>query len=64
MEERPSAQGATDLLMGVAGASAALLSGLIVGLGSYALLAIAASILVFALATAALRPGSLRLAAR
>ncbi len=64
VEERPSAQGATDLLMGVAGAAAALLSGLIVGLGSYALLAIAASVLVFALATVALRPGSLRLATR
>ena len=36
VEERPSAQGATDLLMGIAGAAAALLSGLIVGLGSYA----------------------------
>lgn len=61
VEERPSAQGATDLLMGVAGASAALLSGVIVGFGSYAMLAIAASILVFALATVALRPGLLRM---
>jgi len=61
VEERPSAQGATDLLMGIAGAAAALLSGAIVGFGSYSLLAIAASVLVFALATVAMRPGMLRL---
>jgi MFS family permease len=62
VEERPAAQGATDLLMGIAGATAALLSGVIVGFGSYALLAIAATMLVVTLTTAALRPGALRLA--
>ena len=64
VEERPAAQGATDLLMGIAGAAAALLSGVIVGFGSYALLAIAATMLVLALTTAALRPNALRLATR
>ncbi len=62
IEERPSAQGTTDLLMGIAGASAALLSGLVVGFGSYGLLAILATILLIPLVAGALRPASLRVA--
>jgi MFS family permease len=61
IEDRPEAQGATDLLMGIAGASAGLLSGLVVGLGSYGLLAIIASLVVGVLVLAVLRPSVLRL---
>lgn len=59
--DRPEAQGTTDLLMGVAGASAGLLSGLVVGFGSYGLLAIIASLVVFSLVGMALRPGALQI---
>lgn len=62
LEDRPSAQGTTDLLMGIAGASAALLSGLVVGLGSYALLAGIAAIVIVPLVMGALRPSTLRVA--
>jgi len=54
--ERPSVQGATDLLMGIAGASAGLMSGLVVGFGSYALLALIAACLVVPLIFRASRP--------
>lgn len=47
LEVRPSVQGTADLMMGIAGASAGLLSGVVVGFGSYALLnAIAAALIV------------------
>jgi len=62
LEDRPAAQGTTDLLMGIAGASAALLSGLVVGLGSYGLLATVATILLIPLVVGALRPSTLRVA--
>jgi MFS family permease len=54
-EERPNVQGTADLVMGVAGASAGLLSGLIVGLGSYALLNVISAVLVVPLVAATLR---------
>jgi MFS family permease len=59
IEDRPEAQGTTDLLMGVAGASAGLLSGLVVGLGSYALLTIIASLVTIPLVLFVLRPAAL-----
>lgn len=60
IEDRPSAQGTTDLLMGIAGAAAALLSGLVVSFGSYGLLATLATILLIPLVAGALRPVTLR----
>jgi MFS family permease len=54
-EARPNVQGTADLLMGIAGASAGLLSGLVVGLGSYALLNIISAVLVVPLVAATLR---------
>ncbi len=60
VEERPNVQGATDLLMGIAGASAGLLSGLVVGFGSYALLAVIAACLVAPLVLRAVRPVTVR----
>lgn len=62
LADRPAAQGTTDLLMGIAGASAALLSGLVVGLGSYGLLATVATILLIPLVAGALRTPTLRTA--
>lgn len=59
IEDRPEAQGTTDLLMGVAGASAGVLSGLVVGLGSYGLLAIIASFVTIPLILCVLRPAAL-----
>lgn len=46
VETRPRAQGAADLSMGICGALAGLLSGLVVGLGSYALLNIISAAIV------------------
>ena len=46
LETRPSVQGTADLLMGISGASAGLTAGVIVGLGSYALLTVVATFLV------------------
>jgi MFS family permease len=46
MADRPSAQGAADFVMGVAGASAGVLSGVVVGFGSYGLLNLMAGLLV------------------
>jgi MFS family permease len=54
-QERPNVQGTADLLMGIAGASAGLLSGLVVGLGSYALLNLICAVLVVPLVAATLR---------
>ena len=45
--------------MGVAGASAGLLSGLVVGLGSYALLTVIASLVTIPLILFVLRPAVL-----
>lgn len=46
---RPTVQGTSDLVMGIAGASAGLLAGVIVGFGSYALLTVAAAALIIPL---------------
>lgn len=46
VETRPRAQGAADLSMGICGALAGLLSGVVVGLGSYALLNIISAAIV------------------
>lgn len=59
-EDRPNVQGVTDLLMGIAGASAGLLSGLVVGFGSYALLAVIAACFVVPLVLRAVRPAPVR----
>jgi MFS family permease len=55
LDERPTVQGAADLVMGIAGASAGVLSGLVVGLGSYGLLTAIAALLVVPLAVLAIR---------
>lgn len=54
-DQHPNVQGTTDVLMGFAGASAGLLSGVVVGFGSYALLNIATTVLIAPLLVAALR---------
>lgn len=46
LQARPRVQGTADLTMGVAGASAGLLSGVVVGFGSYAILNIIAASLI------------------
>lgn len=60
LETRPRAQGASDLVMGIAGAIAGLLSGVVVGFGSYALLTIFAAMLIVPLIVGALRPAPVR----
>ena len=57
VDERPNIQGAADLIMGMSGASAGLLAGLVVGLGSYALLNLLAVVLVVPLIALAVRAG-------
>ena len=47
--QRPNVQGTADVMMGMAGASAGLLAGLIVGLGSYAVLTLVAAALIVGL---------------
>jgi MFS family permease len=59
-EDRPNVQGTADLMMGIAGASAGLLSGVVVGLGSYALLNVIAAVLVIPLIAATIRIASSR----
>jgi MFS family permease len=49
LSQRPSVQGVTDVLMGGGGATAGLLSGLIVGVGSYAVLTMVTTVLVVSL---------------
>ena len=56
-ESRPNIQGTADLMMGICGASAGLLAGLVVGLGSYAMLNVIAVLLVVPLITLAVRAG-------
>ncbi|MGD9711410.1 MAG: MFS transporter [Thermomicrobiales bacterium] len=55
VDDRASMQGAADLLMGISGASAGLTAGLIVGLGSYAMLNVIAVLLVVPLIVLAVR---------
>lgn len=54
-DQHPNVQGTTDVLMGFGGASAGLLSGVIVGFGSYALLTIMTTCLIVPLLSIALR---------
>jgi MFS family permease len=46
VEDRPNVQGTADFVMGIAGASAGLLSGVVVGIGSYAQLNLIAALLI------------------
>lgn len=55
VETRPRTQGAADLTMGICGATAGILSGLIVGLGSYAILNIIAGAIVVLLSVIVIR---------
>ena len=55
LHQRPRAQGASDLVMGMAGAVSGLLSGVVVGFGSYALLTIFAAILIVPLVVGTFR---------
>lgn len=55
VETRPRTQGAADLAMGICGAAAGLLSGLIVGMGSYALLNIISAAIVIVLTVIVVR---------
>ncbi|MEZ4499230.1 MAG: MFS transporter [Thermomicrobiales bacterium] len=57
VDDRASMQGAADLLMGISGATAGLTAGLIVGLGSYAMLNVVAVLLVAPLIALAVRFG-------
>jgi MFS family permease len=52
---RPAVQGAADLVMGIAGATAGVLAGVVVGYGSYGLLTVVTAVPVVPLAVAALR---------
>ena len=54
-EVRPTVQGVADFVMGVAGASSGVLSGVVVGLGSYGLLTAIAALLVAPLPLLAIR---------
>ena len=56
ISSRPGVQGTSDMVMGIAGASAGLLSGVVVGFGSYALLNVLATLLVLPLMAFTLRP--------
>jgi len=56
VEVRPSAQGLSDLVMGLAGASAGALSGFVVGASGYATLTALAAIATVPLVALALRP--------
>ncbi|MGI8977119.1 MAG: MFS transporter [Thermomicrobiales bacterium] len=55
VDSRPNVQGTADLIMGIAGASAGLLSGVVVGFGSYAMLNIITTMLVIPLIVIAVR---------
>jgi len=61
--ERPSVQGAADLLMGMSGATAGLLAGVIVGVGSYALLTVITTCLVVPMLIATIRNARMQPAA-
>jgi MFS family permease len=55
LDFKPGVQGAADLTMGMAGASAGLLSGVVVGYSSYAMLTIIATCMILPLLIAAFR---------
>ncbi len=56
LEQRANVQGSADVLMGFGGATAGLLAGLIVGLGSYAILNLIAACLIVGLLLVVLQP--------
>jgi MFS family permease len=56
IEQRANVQGSADVLMGFGGATAGLLAGLIVGLGSYAILNLVAACLILFLLVIVLQP--------
>ena len=60
LDVRPSIQGSADLLMGMSGATAGLLAGVIVALGSYALLTVIATALVVPMLIATIRNARLQ----
>ena len=62
-EIRPSVQGTADLMMGMSGAAAGLIAGVIVGVGSYGLLTILAACLVTPMIISTLRPSRVAAAA-
>lgn len=55
IEDRPNVQGTADLVIGVAGASAGVLSGVVVGLGSYGLLNVIGMLIIVPLIAIAFR---------
>lgn len=55
IETRPRTQGAADLAMGICGATAGVLSGVVVGVGSYALLNGIAAVIMVVLAAVVVR---------
>jgi MFS family permease len=56
LDAKPGVQGAADLTMGMGGATAGLLSGVVVGYSSYAMLTIIATFMIVPLLVATLRP--------
>jgi len=58
-EQRPNVQGTADVLMGFGGASAGLLSGVIVAVGSYAILSLVAATMILPLLFVTLAPARL-----
>jgi MFS family permease len=55
VRERPSVQGTADFVMGLAGATAGLLAGVVVGAGSFAILGVIAAVVILPLLGAAAR---------
>ena len=49
LDQKPNVQGTADVLMGFGGASAGLLAGVVVAVGSYAILAMVAAVLIVVL---------------
>jgi MFS family permease len=60
VDARPSVQGASDVVMNLAGAAASVVAGLVVGLAGFAWLALLAAFAVLPLVGAALRPSVTR----
>jgi MFS family permease len=58
LEDRPAAQGSSDLLMGLAAAAGGALAGVVVGTLGYGLLNVGAAVLVVALLLAAANPAA------
>jgi MFS family permease len=63
LADRPNAQGAADLAMGIAGASGGVLAGLVVGFASYATLNLLAALLVLPMMAIVARSRAVRGAA-